>query len=771
MFAKLLSVAALVAAANAEHWIFGGSRPIITTRLDSIVNSGGIGTHVHSIVGASRFKNVYDADDLTQSKCTTIPVQPDKSNYWAPTLFHRDQQTGQLTPMQTGFNIYYLMRPGPKNEAIKAFPKGLRMIAGDTNRRTYNASNFADQAVSFVCLDYSGAHNNDPDWAERPNFFDHSCPDGMRAQVFFPSCWDGVNLDSADHKSHMAYPIQNYNSGDCPSTHPVHLVSLFYEMVVSVDQYSYWGAGTWVFANGDTTGYGHHGDFQNGWDIALLQEAIDTCTQATGNVMDCPPLAAVFDQAAADACVLETQYVDENIGLDAPITQLPGCNPFWDGTGTKPACPNPNAATPSLIDAQVPLPGGWAEVGCIAEGTSGRALTGASTTSPNMTRAVCADFCAAKGFPLAGVEFSDECYCDSQLRNGASQTTLTWDLCSNHCAGNANEICGGPARLTLLTTNGVAKAASTSSSVSSSAKPSTTTNVAIPVSSPSTLASSSAVHTTSARSASTASSSVATSAAAQPSSSGVPAGWTGAGCVSDNAARALTGYSFANDQMTVASCVSACASKGYSMAGLEYGRECYCGNSLANGQGKTLASSNCNMACAGDKASTCGGSWALNTFSKAASVRVVSSSVAASTSAAPPSATAAPSNATASLPAGWAAAGCRKDNVGGRTLNVDAFTSEAMTAETCVAHCAARGHTLAGVEYARECYCGSSFVNGGGAVLADAKCDMACAGDAVHVCGGPDALTVFQKAASTKRRGHSHKARVFGRAHQHADVF
>ena len=42
MFAKLLSIAALVAAANAEHWIFGGSRPIITTRLDLIVNSGGV---------------------------------------------------------------------------------------------------------------------------------------------------------------------------------------------------------------------------------------------------------------------------------------------------------------------------------------------------------------------------------------------------------------------------------------------------------------------------------------------------------------------------------------------------------------------------------------------------------------------------------------------------------------------------------------------------------------------------------------------------------
>ena len=42
-----------------------------------------IGTHVHSVVGASRFKDVYDQADLMQSNCTTIPVQPDKSNYWA----------------------------------------------------------------------------------------------------------------------------------------------------------------------------------------------------------------------------------------------------------------------------------------------------------------------------------------------------------------------------------------------------------------------------------------------------------------------------------------------------------------------------------------------------------------------------------------------------------------------------------------------------------------------------------------------------------------
>ena len=72
----------------------------------------------------------------------------------------------------------------------------------------------------------------------------------------------------------------------------------------------------------------------------------------------------------------------------------------------------------------------------------------------------------------------------------------------------------------------------------------------------------------------------------------------------------------------------------------------------------------------------------------------------------------------------------------GRTLNVDAFTSDAMTIDACIAHCDALGQPLAGLEYARECYCGAAFVNGGGAVLADAACNMACTGDSSLSCGG-----------------------------------
>ena len=42
-------------------------------------------------------------------------------------------------------------------------------------------------------------------------------------------------------------------------------------------------------------------------------------------------------------------------------------------------------------------------------------------------------------------------------------------------------------------------------------------------------------------------------------------------------------------------------------------------------------------------------------------------------------------------------------------------------------HCAARSDTIEDLEYARECYCGGMLVNGGGAILADAKCNTACA--------------------------------------------
>jgi hypothetical protein len=45
----------------------------------------------------------------------------------------------------------------------------------------------------------------------------------------------------------------------------------------------------------------------------------------------------------------------------------------------------------------------------IAEGSSGRALTGASTSSQSMTPAVCASYCSNLGYGISGTEYSTEC--------------------------------------------------------------------------------------------------------------------------------------------------------------------------------------------------------------------------------------------------------------------------------------------------------------------------------------------------------------------------
>ncbi len=46
-------------------------------------------------------------------------------------------------------------------------------------------------------------------------------------------CWDGKNLDSPDHKSHVAYPASGSfeTTGPCPASHPVRIPQVMYEVM------------------------------------------------------------------------------------------------------------------------------------------------------------------------------------------------------------------------------------------------------------------------------------------------------------------------------------------------------------------------------------------------------------------------------------------------------------------------------------------------------------------------------------------------------------
>jgi hypothetical protein len=49
----------------------------------------------------------------------------------------------------------------------------------------------------------------------------------------------------------------------------------------------------------------------------------------------------------------------------------------------------------------------------------------------------------AKGYNMAGVEYSSECYCGSSYRGGALPPVAPISQCQYACAGNPSLTCGG----------------------------------------------------------------------------------------------------------------------------------------------------------------------------------------------------------------------------------------------------------------------------------------------------------------------------------------
>jgi Domain of unknown function (DUF1996) len=162
----------------------------------------------------------------------------------------------------------------------------------------------------------------------------------------------------------MAFP-DGIDNGLCPRSHPIHLISIFYEVYFSVAPFnSLNDGGRFVLANGDPTGYGLHGDFMNGWDRSVLSRAITTCTADSGVIEDCPVFeneGRFYSDADMNTCSASNPLPAESVP-GALYSHLPGCMEVTEGPGPAspenlvPGCVAPTArrSEPEWCDERVP---------------------------------------------------------------------------------------------------------------------------------------------------------------------------------------------------------------------------------------------------------------------------------------------------------------------------------------------------------------------------------------------------------------------------------
>ncbi|KAF2008488.1 WSC-domain-containing protein [Aaosphaeria arxii CBS 175.79] len=426
-------------------------------RADPIISPGVAADHVHAISGANGFNFTTDYAKLRASSCSTCNIKQDMSVYWTPKLYFKAQNGSFIDVPIIGDNaggnlggmaIYYLTRGGPDNDKLRAFPPGFRMVAGDASKRV-ETDDFAGRAVTHKCVGVDG-----PDSKGLPRT---KC-DTIRAQVTFPSCWDGKNLDSANHKSHVAYPRDgNYDGGRCPSSHPIHLATLFYEVYYDTKAFKgMWYGGDkqqpFVFANGDATGYGFHGDFANGWEANSLQKALDRCKDGVANC-EKEVFGEFRSQGEAQSCKLPSMIDEQVTGV---LSALPGCNSVTYGPA--PAQSKANCAAPKLSLKASPKSLGYVDVtkskgyryiGCGTDNAGKRTLSQAQTSSSSMMVEKCIDFCKSKGAQYAGLEYAGECYCGASLAADRAPVQGRLGNCLMKCSGNNQQVCGGAAAISL----------------------------------------------------------------------------------------------------------------------------------------------------------------------------------------------------------------------------------------------------------------------------------------------------------------------------------
>lgn len=270
--------------------------------------------HLHRFYGNLELDHESDIESLfTTGESSCQGNELNRSAYWYPALLapSYDEQTGVRLLNSDGdlafkavtavvgdddvaHEVFYYSAGVDDLESIQPIPLGLKMIAGTSTSQPGTEQDTA--IVRWHCQAWESSDATNPRWST--TIPECVAPDRLRMDIFFPSCWDGVNLDSDDHKSHLAYPSNSSGSANgtvCPANHPVPIirVSFHYAFGVKPDVYdpSTQSSRGWRLASDmyDVStqtpgGMSLHADWFNAWNPEALQMVLDGCIKGA---LDC----------------------------------------------------------------------------------------------------------------------------------------------------------------------------------------------------------------------------------------------------------------------------------------------------------------------------------------------------------------------------------------------------------------------------------------------------------------------------------------------------
>jgi hypothetical protein len=270
--------------------------------------------------GASHFHQFYGNTSVT-AKTTTATLRAtggttcgngsdqnhplNRSAYWFPAMM---DGVGNVVRPDT-INLYYKRDPASSSQctlsnslrtadSCVAMPTGMHFISG-YNFSTGTGGPIDNAAMHWECWDWSSgsvviygpySHLSDV----QPGGSGHLCPvdSVIVMNAAMANCWDGVYLDTPDHRAHVVYgtgPIQSgqffrscVGSGSVPG-HPVEISNIEVQLYFRVDQA--FQNKTWHWSSdemvaGAEKGSTFHFDYMNGWSPTVQSTWEASCIDA-----------------------------------------------------------------------------------------------------------------------------------------------------------------------------------------------------------------------------------------------------------------------------------------------------------------------------------------------------------------------------------------------------------------------------------------------------------------------------------------------------------